>query len=182
MSVEAMGRAAEGAAISLSTVGAARKEEIKKRAKEIGSDLSYGKEMTEAFASPTGGGTVKYQKQASFEGSIGGVLNNELQNQYNTVIENALAQQVPESAINEQIAKIKDDGIILASELKSFSAAIADQMVNASKQVTIFLNSIGEGANAVSTELAKMSEQEFAALLDTSTIQDPNCQRGFKNN
>jgi TP901 family phage tail tape measure protein len=178
VSVEAMGKAAEGAAISLSTVGAARKEEIKKRAKEIGSDLSYGEEIKIAAPDISDAGLstaedITYRRSAQFEGSIGGVLNNELQKQYNIVIENALAQQVPEGVINKQIAKIKDDGIILASELKSFSAAIADQMVNASKKVKMFLKSIGMGANSVSTQLAKMSEQEFAALLDTSTIQDP---------
>lgn len=178
VSVEAMGKAAEGATISLSTLGAARKEEIKKRAKDIGSDLSYG-EAEAAYTMQvygrggsqtiTGGGN---KKQATFEGEIGGVLNNELRKQYDSVIENAIAQQVPEGVIKEQIAKIKDDGIILASELKSFSAAIADEMINASKEVTIFLNSISEDANGVSTKLAAMSEQDFAALLDTSTIQD----------
>jgi TP901 family phage tail tape measure protein len=180
ISVEAMGKAAEGAAISLSTVGTARKEEIKKRAKEIGNSLGYGEVSTykvsgnyDRAGTYTPGYSISSQKTAQFEGEILGELNQDLRNQYYSVIENALAQQVPEGIINKQIAKIKEDGIILDSELKSFSVAIADEMKKASVEVTKFLNSIGENASGVSDKIAGMSEQQFAELLDTGLIQDP---------
>ena len=169
-SVEMMGKAAEGAAISLNTIGATRKEEIQKRAKKLSGNLEYGTVKNEKFASPTGGGTVKYRDKAKFQGSIGGVLNNDLRDQYNKVFESALAQQVPENVLKAAADKIKNDGFITAGEIKSFSAEIADAMEKASKEVNNFLNSIKDNPT-ISDNLAKMKNQDFAELLDTNVIQ-----------
>lgn len=175
-SVEMMGKAAEGAAISLNTIGAARKEEIQKRAKQLSGDLGYGDFKEFSFNDTSDSGistspsTYISQNQAKFEGSIGGVLNNDLRDQYNKVFESALAQQVPEDVLKAAADKIKNDGFITAGEIKSFSAEIADAMENASKEVNKFLNSIKDNP-IISDNLAKMDNKQFAELLDTNAIQ-----------
>jgi TP901 family phage tail tape measure protein len=176
-SMEAVGKAADGAAINLANVGAERKAAIKQQAQQIGNNLKYGGAKTTTLYSAEEAGTgpniVENEALASFEAEIGGTLNKVLREQYFSVIENAIAQQVPESFINEQISKIKENGIITAKEIISFSNTITDEMKKSSEGVSIFLSSIRSLSEDAKSKIADMSTADFAELLDTSLIQDP---------